>query len=208
MPEISKPSGQMEAESRELQAQITRWKYALPIIAAALAAAYVIYFWALPRTNDPDKWGTFGDFFGGLMNPLVAFAAFYWLTQSVKLQKKELAETKDALRDAAIAQSLLVENGRVGVQLSALTALVSSANDEISAAVQGKAALTASRPSGSFGTDQLIHDVQNGGVRAAFDRQIRLAQEKRETYLKEMQEILDAHRPPRTQESNALTESS
>ena len=54
---------------------------------------------------------------------IVAFAAFYWLTQSVKLQKQELADTRRELKNAADAQQLLVENGRQSVRLAALTAV-------------------------------------------------------------------------------------
>lgn len=182
----------MEAESRELQAQITRWKYALPIIAAALAAAYVIYFWALPRTNDPDKWGTFGDFFGGLMNPLVAFAAFYWLTQSVKLQKKELAETKAALVESAAAQNQLVENGRLAMRLSALTALVNATNDEIAVALQDLAAYKKK--------DRQVLPHENSAqsqenyrqALSAYHQSLMEARKRRFDYLAEMREILES----------------
>lgn len=190
MPEISNPSGQMEAESRELHAQIARWKYALPIIAAALAAAYVIYFWTLPRTNDPDKWGTFGDYFGGLMNPLVAFAAFYWLTQSVKLQKKELAETKAALVESASAQTLLVENGRLAVRLSALTALVNAANDEVADAVQAMANLKRSQTHIRAEDNTAERQQSYQAARIDASRRIDAVRQMRDGYLAEMRQIL------------------
>lgn len=46
---------------------------------------------------DSEIWGTFGDFIGGILNPIIAFAAFYWLTQSVLIQKKELSKTQNIL---------------------------------------------------------------------------------------------------------------
>lgn len=49
-------------------------------------------------------WGTFGDFFGGILNPIFALFAFYWLTYSVRLQIKELKETREELSKAAQAQ--------------------------------------------------------------------------------------------------------
>ncbi|KAB0453951.1 putative phage abortive infection protein [Acinetobacter baumannii] len=51
-----------------------------------------------------EKWGTFGDFFGGILNPIFALFAFYWLTYSVRLQIKELKETRNELKKAAKAQ--------------------------------------------------------------------------------------------------------
>jgi len=109
-----------------LSSEIDRWKFAITALAAALIGAYFIYFGLVLNLNaavDPDKWGTFGDYFGGLMNPIVAFAAFFWLTQSVKLQKQELAETRRELKIAAEAQQEMVRQGVLSVQLSALTAL-------------------------------------------------------------------------------------
>lgn len=51
-----------------------------------------------------EKWGTFGDFFGGILNPIFGLFAFYWLTYSVRLQIKELKETRKELKKAAKAQ--------------------------------------------------------------------------------------------------------
>lgn len=99
-----------------------------------MVGAYVVYFGLILGLNpakDAEKWGTFGDFFGGLLNPIVAFAAFFWLTESVKLQKQELAETRAELKNAAEAQHLLVKNGRIGVELAATTALLEAINSQI-----------------------------------------------------------------------------
>ncbi|MFX5869884.1 hypothetical protein ABTE73_19965, partial [Acinetobacter baumannii] len=55
-------------------------------------------------TDEAQHWGTVGDFFGGILNPIFALFAFYWLTYSVRLQTKELAETRNELKKAASAQ--------------------------------------------------------------------------------------------------------
>lgn len=55
--------------------------------------------------TDPDKWGPFGDFIGGTLNPILAALAFYWLTASIRLQIQELRETKIELGKAAKAQA-------------------------------------------------------------------------------------------------------
>lgn len=60
--------------------------------------------WAKIYTVDSGHWGTFGDFIGGILNPTFALLAFYWLTYSVRLQIKELRDTKQELRRAAQAQ--------------------------------------------------------------------------------------------------------
>lgn len=96
---------------------------------------YGIWFWfikMLPLADSSETWGTFGDFIGGVLNPVVAYAAFYWLTQSVRLQKQELSETRLALQDAATSQATTAVQAQMSVRLSALAALTNSITAEIS----------------------------------------------------------------------------
>ncbi len=68
----------------------------------------VVFFYLIMKevkiTEAAQHWGTVGDFFGGILNPIFALFAFYWLTYSVRLQIKELAETRNELKKAASAQ--------------------------------------------------------------------------------------------------------
>lgn len=119
---------------RMLKMEVLMWKIIVFGSAVCFVGAYVYYFGVRlqhPLAIDPDKWGAFGDFVGGVMNPIVAFAAFYWLTESVKIQKTELAETRAELTKATSAQNELVKNGRDSVKLSALTALLNANNTKI-----------------------------------------------------------------------------
>lgn len=98
---------QVKQSSNQMESGIKRWQYGLIGFGLALITAYLLYFGMVlgqMPSEDAEKWGQFGDFIGGLLNPIVAFGAFYWLTQSVKIQKLELYETKKALQDAAEAQ--------------------------------------------------------------------------------------------------------
>ncbi|RBQ28398.1 putative phage abortive infection protein [Aliarcobacter vitoriensis] len=59
---------------------------------------------------DIDKLGAFGDFFGGMINPLLTFCTFMALLMTIILQQKELSltreelsETKQATKDSAEA---------------------------------------------------------------------------------------------------------
>lgn len=79
----------------------------------------------------PSDWGVLGDFVGGVLNPVVAYAAFYWLTKSIRLQKEELAETRGALIDAAEAQQKQVAYAKTTVRLHALSTLTNSIMVEV-----------------------------------------------------------------------------
>lgn len=51
------------------------------------------------RSNSQADWGTFGDFIGGLLNPVIAGLALFWLIYSVTLQNKELKKSSEALEE-------------------------------------------------------------------------------------------------------------
>lgn len=64
----------------------------------------------MPSTN-PEQWGQMGDFFGGMLNPVFAFASFIALIYTIRLQsselqlsRQELSETRQELKRSAIAQ--------------------------------------------------------------------------------------------------------
>ncbi|NJN00783.1 MAG: hypothetical protein HC793_04210 [Aquincola sp.] len=128
-------------------------------IAIVAIATYMIWFWLLqdlPLSDSGAVWGVFGDFLGGLLNPVVAYAAFYWLTQSVRIQKQELADTRAALTEAATAQTQQVELSRATVQLSALSALANTSAAEI----------RFTQTEIQFVVDQLARDPQRNGARS------------------------------------------
>jgi len=103
-------------------------------LAATLIAAYVVWFGLLHETTlstTPESWGQFGDYVGGILNPIVAFFAFYWLTQSIRIQKEELAETRAALEESAEYQAEQAEHSRMSAYLSALTSNLVWLQDEI-----------------------------------------------------------------------------
>ncbi len=119
---------------QELEKRIGQWRLWLTCLGVGLLIAYIGYFSIYLGQNpakDADKWGQFGDFFGGILNPLMAFAAFYWLTKSVKIQHTELAETKLALQQASIAQTLQARNSDLQVAISARTSLVTALQSKI-----------------------------------------------------------------------------
>lgn len=127
--------GGINVESKDqLDTRVLVWKKVVLGVAVGLVGAYLFYFGLyldLPPAKDADKWGAFGDFVGGLLNPIVAFAAFFWLTESVKLQKQELAETRAELKSAAEAQQLLARNSLNSMRLAAMTSLTSAAQTRV-----------------------------------------------------------------------------
>lgn len=45
-------------------------------------------------SNRQDIWGVFGDFFGGILNPLIALFALIWIIYGVRFQQEEFEKTR------------------------------------------------------------------------------------------------------------------
>lgn len=71
------------------------------LIGIFLLGAYALFFLSSGISRDPSDWGTMGDYFGGLMNPVVSFATLVVAYAVWKQQREELRHTKDALEDQA-----------------------------------------------------------------------------------------------------------
>lgn len=144
----------VKQESPEaLNKRILRWRQWLTGFGALLILSYVIYFGVLLGQNpakDADKWGQFGDFFGGMLNPLVAFAAFYWLTQSVKIQKTELELARKAAEESSLALKQQVLVSRESVNIAAATALLNTHQQEIEGRQQQINTVKATLESGQY----------------------------------------------------------
>ncbi|MBE2166447.1 hypothetical protein IIQ43_18160 [Acinetobacter oleivorans] len=88
---------------KKIEKQI-RWSIFIAILLIALVLiSYFLHFNG-GFHKDQDKWGTFGDFVGGTLNPVLAALAFYWLTSSIRLQIQELRDTRGVLEETASHQ--------------------------------------------------------------------------------------------------------
>ena len=112
-----------KTEQGAFDQQIKRTLRVLYAIFIFVVLFYIWQFHSQPLSILTDTWGQFGSFIGGLLSPLVSFAAFYWVMQSVQLQHKQLMETRDALDKAEKAQQMQANHAQTSVRLSALTAL-------------------------------------------------------------------------------------
>jgi large-conductance mechanosensitive channel len=70
-------------------------------------------------SKENGDWGTFGDYVGGILNPIIAAFAFYLIDKTYELQKRELEETRKLLQVSTDAQ-------KEQIKLAALTALLNS----------------------------------------------------------------------------------
>lgn len=76
------------------------WPLWLSLLSAL--TSLVIYIWKFhenPLSSDPEKWGPFGDFLGGTVNPIIASCTLYIAIRLWQLQRTELKATQIALRE-------------------------------------------------------------------------------------------------------------
>lgn len=110
-------------------------RYAI-VLVISLIFVYVVWFglWNhQPLSEDAGKWGAFGDFIGGLMNPIVALLALYWLTQSIAVQKQELKDTRTVLEAQAEANEVKRFEDTFFALLAEHNSLLSKASPDVRA---------------------------------------------------------------------------
>ena len=70
---------------------------------------YIAYFKNLSITNDSATWGTFGDYLGGTLNPIISFLALIGLLYTIHQQAQEMQATREELKQTAEQQRQQVE---------------------------------------------------------------------------------------------------
>jgi len=82
------------------------WILGIAAVAAFLIVLglYIAYFKNLSVTNDSATWGTFGDYLGGTLNPIISFLALIGLLYTIHQQAQEMQATREELKQAAEQQ--------------------------------------------------------------------------------------------------------
>lgn len=100
---MSTDQNQPDPELDKIDKDISNHRFRAFLLVVLISVLY-IYLSDKTLSTTAQAWGTFGDFIGGILNPIFALFAFYWLTYSVRLQIKELRETRAELEKSTIAQ--------------------------------------------------------------------------------------------------------
>lgn len=72
-------------------------------ILLTIILTFITSFHSVPFVKDVGVWGALGDYFGGILNPILGFASFIALLYTIRLQSKELAMTREELARSADA---------------------------------------------------------------------------------------------------------
>lgn len=94
-----------------------------------ITGLYCFQFRGLPFSENADKWGVFGDYIGGLLNPIVSFATLLVAIAVLRLQRHELQLARGQLEHAA----RLMEQQFESMEGSRLNAMFDSCREDINA---------------------------------------------------------------------------
>ncbi|MBX7059755.1 MAG: hypothetical protein K1X75_16950 [Leptospirales bacterium] len=92
---------------------------------------YVIHFSAHGVSADPADWGTFGDYLGGVVNPLLSFATFVGVLLSLYFTHQELQGGRDQPHMESAIQLLGFYTGRLDTVTGSIISLVGSTDGTI-----------------------------------------------------------------------------
>ena len=119
---------------QDIEKSVKRSRTVVLCIFMLTIITYLLWFFLIQKqelSTDASLWGSFGDFVGGILNPLIAYSAFYWLTVSVLIQKRELADTKKALIESSEAQKEQVAFSRISAKVEVLKLQLNQINMEL-----------------------------------------------------------------------------
>lgn len=81
----------------------------LSIYVLTVIGAFVEKFHKIGLQNELEKWGQVGDFFGGMLNPILAFASFIALLYTVRLQTIEMDDARRSFEKTESMQNTMLQ---------------------------------------------------------------------------------------------------
>lgn len=97
---VKPPSG-IDPKPEELSGYAGWWLLVIAVCSAIALAVVYWWGWQVPTASKPEQLGQMGDYFGGLLNPLVSTLTLFVAISVWRLQKKEVEETRKALEEQA-----------------------------------------------------------------------------------------------------------
>ena len=78
--------------------------FSFAFISILTAIVFYTYNFSDEISKEHERWGTFGDYFGGLLNPVLSFLSLIALLLTIILQNQELFETRKEIKQSREAQ--------------------------------------------------------------------------------------------------------
>jgi uncharacterized membrane protein len=130
---VSQPNLEEKLKAFDSKKLIKWLSWILTAASMAIAVVFWLYFtnFSGGLSNKNDVWGTFGDFIGGTLNPILSFFALIALLLTIILQSRELEATREELKRSASAHEKQVNYISGQQQRDDLIRLVTKLTDRI-----------------------------------------------------------------------------
>lgn len=159
---MSEPNGKENGDLNSINTK--RFLIGLCLVAVVILGFYFGNFHGGLSTEN-GVWGTFGDYVGGILNPLIASFAFYLIAETYKLQKEAYNLQKTELEETRKLLEISTKAQEAQVNLAALTAQHNLNLTRISALELEKMSLLEREDKyskRSDGLDETIRKIQSG----------------------------------------------
>lgn len=81
------------------------WLFVVALIALIfILLFYILEFGGSSFSNDPQRWGQFADYVGGLMNPLLSIIVLWTLLKTLRLNSEAVAHASNAVNEAKMSR--------------------------------------------------------------------------------------------------------
>ncbi|MEG0861854.1 MAG: hypothetical protein RSG79_19850 [Pseudomonas sp.] len=100
----------------------SKWGIFVALILAFITGVVLFYLSAfgMQRSADQAVWGQFGDYFGGILNPILSFCAFVGLMLTLKFQYSESQKAEQRQMDQKFDSRLFQLFGLISTSLSSV----------------------------------------------------------------------------------------
>lgn len=178
----------------KLESSIKATRKLIVVILVVLPVGYFLWFGAIQGfelSNSTSSWGEFGDFLGGILNPLIAIFAVYWLSTSILIQKQELSETRDALEKTQKSQERQAELALLASKIQSLNMRMSIISSQLSAKLdQRNIVLGATRQDQMFLNEE-GHQNQARKILDKLNPEIQALRESQTGLIRDIEQLLD-----------------
>ncbi|MDT3319258.1 hypothetical protein Q4Q52_05685 [Shewanella sp. SP1S2-4] len=128
----------------EQSRMLADWHFRLVCFVALLALLLIGLYFLNFHSGVPDqeKFGQFGDYLGGVLNPILGFATVILLVHSLKIQSKELSLTRDELARSSDAMQRQVNHLEQEAKLNELMRVITDIRAQFRTQITSKVKIT------------------------------------------------------------------
>jgi len=153
---------------------------------AIIIGSYILNFRNSSISNNPSDWGVLGDYFGGILNPLISLITLFFLIKTYLSQKEELHQTEIAANEQRKISQETAHIQLLSTKISASYEIIALYRGEMEGVTNAMNAPRNGRSYTSMEGKRYFSDDEQIEYRLSMARKIKVELEKIDNYLKEI----------------------